>query len=412
VLGCFARLFHLQDAQGKSQIPGHFGEKVLFLLVHPKGGLNHGNQAAVTDAVMGQSNTKRMAGGAVAHIGTPAAHHFTILDDQDVLDGSRVVATGRQFPPFEHGGQGGTESLAHSGLGPAKGPVVFVRQHDQGAGIAAIVHQQPATFANQRVTVPLENNQLIDIANRSQHTVQMDDAFLGLFALADVAKGQHNPQDIPCFVPDGRPAVVDGHLAAAPFEQHRMVGQPGHHAALKHLAGRVVHRRPGVLIDNVKHLLHRLSGRLGHTPAGQRFGHGIDKGNAAPGIGCNHRVANAGQGDAQPLALLAQFPVGLMHVQGQLDLNCQFALLERLEDIAERPGQFGALKRCGIRMGGQKDHRQIVPPAFDDPGRFNAVHGALQLDIHQHQVRAQVSGKFDSRPAFHGDRGGLVSEPS
>jgi hypothetical protein len=51
-------------------------------------------------------------------------------------------------------------------------------------------------------------------------------------------------------------------------KQHRMVGQPDNHAGLDNLAHRVLYNRSGVLVDDMEHLLYRLSGRISHAPSG------------------------------------------------------------------------------------------------------------------------------------------------
>ena len=102
----------------------------------------------------------------------------------------------------------------------------------------------------------------------------------------------------------------------------------------------------GLLVDDTKHVLDRLprplrpSSQLVPQPRG-------DEGNPAFGIGRDHGIADAGERDPQPLALLAKLAVGLMPVQRQLDLGGQFPFLERLEDIAEGPSDFARARVPG-----------------------------------------------------------------
>ena len=130
---------------------------------------------------------------------------------------------------------------------------------------------------------------------------------------------------------------------------------------------------------------------------------------SAGGVGGDHGVADAGEGHPQPLALLAEFPVGLVLVEGQLDLRRQLSFLERFEDVAKRPGELRAGQRGRVGMGRQVDHRHVVLAA-DRFRRFDAVHRPLQPDVHQHEVRTEPAGQRDGLFASGGDPGHLVAQ--
>ncbi len=97
-----------------------------------------------------------------------------------------------------------------------------------------------------------------------------------------------------------------GSIGAVLRDEQRVVRQPDHHAIPQGSDGRVLHREPRLLIDDLEDRLHRLPGRLRLRPPGQGLGHRIQERDAAPGVGRDDRIADARQRDAQPLTLLMQ----------------------------------------------------------------------------------------------------------
>ena len=102
-----------------------------------------------------------------------------------------------------------------------------------------------------------------------------------------------------------------------------MVGQGHGPAFAQHAGDGLFQRLAGLFVDDFKDGRQGPARNLLTRPAGQRCRHGIEKVDAARGIGGDYRVADAVQDNAQPLALLAEFPVGLVLEQRQLDLGRQ-----------------------------------------------------------------------------------------
>ena len=65
-------------------------------------------------------------------------------------------------------------------------------------------------------------------------------------------------------------------------------------------------RSAGVPVADAEDRLDGLAQGLLLRPAGEGFGDGIEEGDAAGGIGGQHGVADAAEGDVEPLALVAQ----------------------------------------------------------------------------------------------------------
>jgi hypothetical protein len=217
---------------------------------------------------------------------------------------------------------------------------------------------------------------------------------LGAALLGDVMEHEHGADHPAGGVEDRRGTILNRNLAAVAGDQRGVVRQ-GYRAAFpQHMGHRVVTRLAGLFVDRAEHALDRLAQDFLRGPAGERLGHRIEEGNPAFGIAGDHGVADAGERDAEPLTLLAHLAVGLVLVERHLDAGPQLALLERLDDVPKRLGQLCAVERGGVRVGGQEHHRQIALAA-DRLGGGDAVHGAGQAEIHQHQVRRLLADQRD-----------------
>jgi hypothetical protein len=84
----------------------------------------------------------------------------------------------------------------------------------------------------------------------------------------------------------------------------------------------------------------------------------------------------------------------------------QFPGLERLEDIAIRLCDLGPLQGLFICIGCHIDHRKIIPGP-DVLCGLDAAQGALEPDVHQHQVGVCLVHFFNcpfARPDHRRDR--------
>ena len=81
-------------------------------------------------------------------------------------------------------------------------------------------------------------------------------------------------------------------------------------------------------------------------------------------------------------------------VHRHLDCDQQLALVERFEDVSKRRAALGALDRCAVGMGCQKNHRNVLPVA-DGVSRGDPVALPLQPDVHQYQVGLLIDGALD-----------------
>ena len=83
-----------------------------------------------------------------------------------------------------------------------------------------------------------------------------------------------------------------------------------------------------------------------------------------------------------------------MLVQGNLDRRLQLALFERLQQITERLGYLGARQGLVVGVGGEVDDGNSMDGA-DALGRFDTVHLALQVDVHQDEIRRRSLRRLD-----------------
>ena len=95
-----------------------------------------------------------------------------------------------------------------------------------------------------------------------------------------------------------------------------MIGQGDHSALAEDASNDVFARRASVFVNNAEHLLDGLAQGLLLRPTGERRGDGVEEGDVARGIGGQDAVADAGKGDLQPLALLAQGLIGAAQIGG------------------------------------------------------------------------------------------------
>src|SRR5204862_5366385 len=75
---------------------------------------------------------------------------------------------------------------------------------------------------------------------------------------------------------------------------------------------RVLDRLARRLVDDAEDRLERPALRFVAAPAGERLGDGIETADAAVEVGCDHRIADALERDAQALALRGDQRFGLV----------------------------------------------------------------------------------------------------
>ena len=125
-----------------------------------------------------------------------------------------------------------------------------------------------------------------------------------------------------------------GPLGAVPGDQDGVVGQADDRPLAERPGRRALDRPAGRLVDDPEDLLQRPAGGLGLRPAGQRLGDGVEEGDPALGVGGDHRVADAGQGHPEPLALAVQPLLGPLPLDPQRDL-----VGDRLHHLAASPSE-------------------------------------------------------------------------
>ena len=80
-----------------------------------------------------------------------------------------------------------------------------------------------------------------------------------------------------------------------------------------------------------------------------------------------------------------------------------------LDEIAEGERRFGTPDGLVVGVGGQEqdhDAGRLVDPARG----LDAIHGALEVDVHEHQIGTPVEGDGDGRLATRRDVHDLVAQ--
>ena len=121
----------------------------------------------------------------------------------------------------------------------------------------------------------------------------------------DVAEDEHASGHLALVVPDRGGAVVDGALGAASLNQQRVIRHADDGAFAQGSRGRAFHCLVGGFVHDPEDGVERKATGLLLAPAGQGFGHRVEKGHAPLDIGRDDGVADAPKRDPQQLALLA-----------------------------------------------------------------------------------------------------------
>src|SRR5581483_6511922 len=139
----------------------------------------------------------------------------------------------------------------------------------------------------------------------------------GTPALGNVSEHQDSAEQTALAVTDRRAAVIDGVLHTILTDQHGVIGKADDQPLAQHTLYRVGHRLAGLLIDDMKNLFDVAPGSIGLCPAGQTLRHRVNESYTAAGIGGDDSIADAGERDAQALALFAHFSVQQRIMDGQ-----------------------------------------------------------------------------------------------
>jgi hypothetical protein len=108
----------------------------------------------------------------------------------------------------------------------------------------------------------------------------------------------------------GAPLSSIGHSLPALRDQHGVIGESHHGAALQHLLDRILDRAPSPLVDDVEHLFAVAADGVPHRPAGEVLGHRIHELDVAVDVGGDDGVADALERPLVTLALLGQRLLG------------------------------------------------------------------------------------------------------
>ncbi len=203
--------------------------------------------------------------------------------------------------------------------------------------------------------------------------------------------------------------MVDGRLLAGAGNKGAAGRQPDDRALAEHHVHRVVQRLPRLGANEPEDVDQAFPEGLVLLPAGEGLGHRVHELDPAVLVGRHHAVADALQRRGQPPLAVLEALLDAVLVERHLDGREQLPLLEGLQHVAERLGDLGALQRVRVGVGGQVDDGDVVAAA-DLRGSLDAVHFAVQEDVHEHQVRTPPAGLLDR--LFPGGRrvGHLVTE--
>jgi len=111
-------------------------------------------------------------------------------------------------------------------------------------------------------------------------------------------------------------------------------------------------------------------------------------------INRNHPVDHVVQNGLVTQGQVTHARIGLMFIKGHLQHGMEFAVRKGLEDVTVGLGQHRPRQHLLGSKRTQEHHRQRLLRT-DGLRRRNAVHGAAQLNIHQHQIGLQLCRQRD-----------------
>ncbi len=292
----------------------------------------------------------------------------------------------RQHPVQQEGKEGGRHALPDHVHGPETRPTVVESRtpHHVPARKLGSVEEPVDPAARKpgvaRGEVPLrEARELLDLA---QHEV------LHALALARLPEHVQQSEERPLGAAQRRSAHLDRRLRSA-RTHHPAVAAQGAAALGERLGNGEDDPAAGGAVEHGHDVGDARAAELLLPPAEQRLGGGVHEGHEPLGIRDQHRVAHARGDRRRPPPRLERPPDALVPVERHLDGRVQAPLVERLEHVAEGVGQLGLLESLGVGEGGEVHHGHVEPGPHALRG-LDAVHPALELDVHQHEIRLDL----------------------
>ncbi len=135
------------------------------------------------------------------------------------------------------------------------------------------------------------------------------------------------------------------------------------------------------LVRELKHFRELAAERLVLRPAREALRRRVDEPDAPALVGRDDCVADASERRREPALALAQAHLRAVLVERHLDGRPQLALLEGLEQVAQRLGHLRAPKRAVVGVGRQVYDGRAGRFAYAPRG-LHAVHPATQHDVH------------------------------
>jgi len=196
--------------------------------------------------------------------------------------------------------------------------------------------------------------------------------------LGDVTEHQHRADDCVAVVADRRATVGNRIFAAIAGEQQGIVGKAVDDALGKNLGDGYRCRCERLGIHDMENLGHWLPFRCRVGPAGQPFGHRVQTGNAANGIGDQYAIADRVQRDRQ--VFLAGAQVLFRQRAG--------------DDLPTDLDKYDCQKTRDDGQRSQQDHQNTPlltlehQLAVGQQCRFDPIHARDELLDGRHQFRA------------------------
>src|SRR5262245_7507078 len=165
---------------------------------------------------------------------------------------------------------------------------------------------------------------------------QLFSRFFHSLTFSDVAKAQHDPDDMSAFVLYRRGASVNRRLPSAPGDEEGVIDEAGGGVFLQNPHNRAFTRPSRLLVDDPEDFLQRPAFGFRLGPSDHYLRHRIDQCHASFQIGCYDRVADAAHHGFQPGFPPPHLLFGLSQAQDRPNVSDQFLGLNWLGQISVR----------------------------------------------------------------------------
>ena len=186
VLGTLTLVLGLHVVQRKGDVTCDLGHQIQLFRVRRKGRRNRGDHHAVHVVVPDQSHRQWSAAAFLGSQGARAAQRLPVFHRDHGVRRQRPLEAGDGLPTPHSLLQRGKFRLPHPGFSGRDDLAGLVQQHDPSVAVSARLDQTVANALQQPIPIPFSRDDLVHVADRTQHGVQVLGTLVGFSFLRHV----------------------------------------------------------------------------------------------------------------------------------------------------------------------------------------------------------------------------------